>query len=178
MRKFFFLLLTAAVFASCSSSEAPEVKGATDAPAAPVAVNLPYTVPRTPDWEKGNPAHVAVAMNTLKAFADNDMTAMQQYLADTVAFLVNNMSFRGTRDSLMKIMTDYRSRMTDVNIRMQDYESVKSKSRGEEWVSLWYTETNTMKDGRVDSAMVMDDIQLVGGKVAVIDSKARGLGNQ
>jgi hypothetical protein len=65
-----------------------------------------------------------------------------------------------------------------MHVRMQDYESVKSKNRGEEWVALWYTETVKLKGGKTDSAMVMDDIKIVDGKVAIIDSKMRRLTKQ
>ncbi len=68
-----------------------------------------------------------------------------------------------------------RAGLESMNIRMQDYESVKSKTRGEEWVGLWYTETVTPKGGKTDSTMVMDDIKIVNGKVALIDSKMRHL---
>ncbi len=63
-------------------------------------------------------------------------------------------------------------------MRMQDYESVRSKNRGEDWVSLWYTETTKPNGGKTDSTMVMDDIRIVNGKVAVIDSKMRRLTKQ
>ncbi len=50
---------------------------------------------RTPDWERGDDANVAIAMNTLRAFETNDMNGLQQYLADTVEFLADNMRFKG-----------------------------------------------------------------------------------
>ncbi len=62
-----------------------------------------------------------------------------------------------------------------MHVKMHDYESVKSKNRGEEWVGLWYTETVTPKNGKTDSAMVMDDVKIVNGKVALIDTKMRRL---
>ena len=114
-------------------------------------------------------------MNTLRAFEMNDVASMQQYLADTVEFFVDNWEFKGSRDSTLKVMADHRKTMDSVSIRMHDYESVKSKSRGEEWVSLWYTETSKTKGGKIDSTMVMDDVKIVNGKVAVIDSKMRRL---
>jgi hypothetical protein len=72
-------------------------------------------------------------------------------------------------------MASYRNGIDTMSIRMHDYESVKSKSRGEEWVSIWYTETTTLKGKASDSAMVMDDVKIVNGKVALIDSKLRHL---
>lgn len=173
LRLFPLLLL-----AACNSSETvTAVKGATDSTAATEteSVALPYTVDHAPDWEWGSQANVAVAMNTLKAYVDNDMTTMGQYLADSVEFHADMVRFKGTRDSLVKFLTAHRAEEDSINIRMHDYESVKSKARGEEWVAMWYTETNKPKGGSMDSTMVMDDIKIVNGKVAIIDTKGRRL---
>lgn len=138
-------------------------------------VTMPYVLPRKPDWKRGPNSNAAVAMNTLRAYETNDMSAMQQYLADTVEFHVDNYSFKGSRDSTVAMFTKHRAGVDSVSIKMHDFESVKSKSRNEQWVSLWYTEVSKMKGGKLDSAMVMDDIKIVNGKVALIDSKMRRL---
>jgi hypothetical protein len=179
MKKIVLLLLPTTLFFACTNDAT--VKGTADSTETTTKatetenVVLPYTVARTPDWERGSLSNVAIAMNTLKAFVDNDMTGIQQYLADSVEFYTDNIAFKGTRDSLAKFFTMYRNKMDTIDIRMHDYESVKSKTRGEEWVSMWYTETDQVKGGAKDSSMVMDDIKIVNGKVAIIDSKARRL---
>ncbi|HEY1022008.1 MAG TPA: nuclear transport factor 2 family protein, partial [Flavisolibacter sp.] len=180
-----FLLLVPVLLFACNANDAT-VKSSADSvttattETAPEAenVSLPYTVAKTPDWERGSLANVALAMNTLKAYVDKDMARVGQYLADSVEFYTDNVAFKGTRDSLVQFFTAHRSRMDSITIRMHDYESVKSKSRGEEWVGMWYTETNQAKGGAIDSFMVMDDIKIVNGKVAVIDSKGRRLGKK
>jgi hypothetical protein len=182
MRKIVLLLLPAALLFACNANDAT-VKSSADSVTTETTktepetenVSLPYTVAQTPDWERGPLTNVAVAMNTLKAYVDGDMARIGQYLADSVAFYTDNVAFKGSRDSLVNFFTTYRSKTDSIDIRMHDYESVKSKSRGEEWVSLWYTETNQTKGGAMDSAMVMDDIKIVNGKVAIIDSKGRRL---
>ncbi len=102
------------------------------------------------------------------------MNALLQYLADSVEFYADNMSFKGSRDSLINLFSGFRKTIDTMHIKMQDYESVKSKNRGEDWVGLWYNETVT-QGGKTDSTMVMDDIKIVNGKVAIIDSKMRRL---
>lgn len=178
MRKLFLPLFASAAFVACSSNETTAVKGATDSTTTAASAEmpkLPYTVAHTPDWQPGDPAHVALAMNTLKAYVDNDTTSLQRYLADSVALYADNYSFKGPKDSLIRFLTDSRNQTGNIDIRMQDYESVKSKARGEEWVGMWYMETDDRKNGAKDSVMVMDDIRIVNGKVAVIDSKSRRL---
>jgi hypothetical protein len=58
-------------------------------------------------------------------------------------------------------------------IDMHDWESVKSKSRNEEYVTMWYTEKTTDLKGRKDSANYTDDVKIVNGKIAEIDSKVQ-----
>ena len=180
MKKIIALLLPAVFLFACNANDAT-VKGTADSATTattetePENVSLPYTLAKTPDWEKGSMANVALAMNTLKAFEDNNMAGVRQYLADSVEFYADNISFKGSGDSLVTFFTTHRSNMDTIAIRMHDYESVKSKSRGEEWVGLWYTEINQPKGKAIDSFMVMDDIRIVNGKVAVIDTKGRRL---
>ena len=175
MRKIIIFFLAAAFLFACNANDSTTVKGATDSTAKTEPLNLPFKVAKTPDWERGDPSHVTLAMNTLKAFVDNDMTGIKQYLADSVEFYTDGIKFKGPRDSLVKMFTRYRGERSRIDINMHDYESVKSKTRGEEWVSMWYTENNVSNAGVSDSFMVMDDIKIVNGKVAIIDSKGRKL---
>ena len=164
MKEILCPLIALSFLVACNSQDTAVVKEAKDSATATQTVDLPYKVNRTPDWEIGEPANVATAMNALKAFADNDMAGIQQYLADSVEFYADGISFKGTKDSLVKLFTGLRSNWQSIDINMHDYESVKSKARGEEWVGLWYVETDVTKDGKKDSTMYMDDVKIVNGK--------------
>lgn len=175
MKQFFFLLLLAVTMVACNNAPIepdPNIAKA-DSIANAQKTAMPYSVPNTPDWEKGNIENVAIAMRALKAYETGDIAAMQQLMADSMEFHTDNFSFEGTRDSLIKMMKMGRDRYDSMSIVMHDYESVKSKKRGEEWVSLWYTKTQ--RSGTVDSFFVMDDMKIVDGKVAEVDSKTRRL---
>ena len=179
MKKIFLLLAPASLLLFSCNNETGTAgntnSDTTNASVSKAPANLPYVVDRTPDWEIGDGAHVAVAMNTLKGYELNVMTAVASNLADSVEFYADGVSFKGSKDSLVQMISTYRKGYDTVMIKMHDYESVKSKSRGEEWVGLWYTEINQPKGKAVDSFMVMDDIKIVNGKVAVIDTKGRRL---
>lgn len=56
---------------------------------------------------------------------------------------------------------------------MNDYESVISKDKKDEWVTLWYKQITTDKKGKVDSISVVDDIKIENGKITVLDEKSR-----
>jgi len=138
-------------------------------------VTLPYTTSKSADWVRGDGSNVAVAMSALRAYEMNDMNALASTLADSVEIFDDNYYFKGTRDSIVGALTKMRKGIDSVFIRMEDYESVKSKSRGDQWVSLWYVQTSKSKGGKTDSSMVMDDIKIVNGKVAIVDTKGRRL---
>lgn len=178
MKQFFAILLLSATLVACNNApiEGEGKEGGDGEKKDTVA--LAYTVPSKPDWQRGSEENVALAMNFLKAYETSNWDSLQQYLSDTVELHVDNFSFEGSRDSLLHLMKEERELYSNIRINMQDYESVKSKSRNQEWVSLWYTETTTMKNGQVDSFFIMDDVQIKNGKVYEIDSKMRRLPKQ
>jgi hypothetical protein len=169
------LSITALLFACNNENTDSPSSSSADTLSKTETASLPYTVEKTPDWEKGSEANVAIAMNTLRAFETNDLASIGQYLADSVEFYVDTIQFKGTKEELIKLFSEVRGSMETYSVSMKDYESVKSKNRNEEWVGLWYTEMIKPKGGKLDSLMCMDDIKIVGGKVALIDSKNRGL---
>ena len=140
-------------------------------------LDLPYQLTRIPDWEIGDDKNIPIAMNVIKCYEVKDFVSIKNYLADTVIFSSSIGDFKGTRNEMTKYLKDIRDKRLEVTIEMNDYETVKSKSRNEEWVSLWYTETVTDRTGKVDSAQVYDDYKIKDGKVALIDSKFRKMGN-
>lgn len=172
MKRLFALLSIAIILFACGDNDTNSETTSPDAPTKE-NVSLPYKVEKTPDWEIGSDSNVAVAMNTLRAFETNDMNSIGQYLADSVEFYVDTINFKGTKDELIKLFTGIRSSFESISVEMKDYESVKSKNRGEEWVGLWYVEDIKPKGGKAITQMSMDDIKIVGGKVALIDSKSR-----
>jgi len=42
---------------------------------------------------------------------------------------------------------------------------VINKDKSEEWVSLWYSQVSTTKDGKSDTVSLYNDIKLKDGKV-------------
>ena len=175
MKRFFSFLLLAATIVSCNNApvEADPEEARKDSAARNQNASLPYNVPNQPDWERGSAENVAIAMKALKAYETNDMNNAQRLFTDSVEFHADNISFEGSRDSLIQMIKTHRDRYSNISVNMIDYESVKSKRRNEEWVGLWYIETQTLKNNKVDSVFIMDDIKIVDGKVAEIDSKYR-----
>jgi hypothetical protein len=54
---------------------------------------------------------------------------------------------------------------------MNDWESVISADKKDEWVTLWYKQIQTDKKGKTDSLGVVDDAKIVNGKIVLLDEK-------
>ena len=136
-------------------------------------VELVYTMKYVSDWVPGDPHHAAMVMKALKGFETGNLDDTKQYFADSVTFIGDGYKFKGTKDSLISEFSKDRAKLKDIVITMQDWESVKSKSRGEEYVTMWYMQKTTDLKGRKDSANYTDDVRIVNGKIAQIDSKVQ-----
>ncbi|MDQ6889125.1 MAG: hypothetical protein M3Z56_02435 [Bacteroidota bacterium] len=58
---------------------------------------------------------------------------------------------------------------------MQDWESVISKDKSEEWVTIWYRQKWEDMNGRKDSTDVVNDLKLKNGKIMRLDEYTRKL---
>ena len=178
MKLFTFLLVCTITVTACNSKSdekkpTEEVVSHNDGK----PLDLPYKLARIPDWEKGDDNNVPIAMNFLKNYEDKDFVSMRNYLADTVQFIYDNGNFSGTADQMVKFLKNFRDARQTVRIEMNDYESVRSKNRNQEYVSLWYNEHIVDNNGKADSAFVMDDYRIKNGKISMIDTKFRHLRN-
>lgn len=135
-------------------------------------IDYAYT-PRThqPDnWDRGDQKNVALVLNSLKAWADGNVEECLKYFADSVTIQWDGFDQKISKDTLRKW---FNHDTYSVQINMDDYETVTSKDKKDNWVSLWYTEIHTDKGGKVDSVFNMDDLKIENGKIALLDQKTR-----
>ncbi|MDB5201929.1 MAG: hypothetical protein JWQ27_1338 [Ferruginibacter sp.] len=165
-----------AAFAACSQNETKKdatttTVAATDSPA--TKLDYPYTIDKMPDWEIGDPKNAQLALKALRAYELGNMDESASYFGDTIRFYGDRYEEKLTNDSL-KAMFNAQKIAGDVNkIKMEDWESVRSKDGKDEWVSLWYQQITTTKAGKVDSVSVMNDLKFVNGKIVLLDEKLR-----
>lgn len=182
MRRIYSVLVIASLLAACNQPAAKEDgKGSTTTPSSETGndQDFPYQAVTRSDWEKGDRSNIPVAMNVLKCYEVKDFGRMKEYLADSVDFLSAHVgNFRGSRDQFVNFLKQLRDKRADVKIEMNNYETVRNKNTKENWVSLWYTEKVTDNAGHQDSALSMDEYKIVNGKVAIMDTKSRILGQK
>jgi hypothetical protein len=124
------------------------------------------------NWDKGDQHNVALVLKSLKAWASKDSTALESF-ADSVQWQADGMDQKMSKDEMRKRFNDYWGQVSSINIKMDDYETVVSKDKKDNWVSLWYKEITTDKSGKVDSVYCMDDLKIDNGKITVLDEKTR-----
>ena len=185
MRKIIVLLFSSVLFTACNntatttadtkdSSKMDSGNSKMDAGSADnEKVDLVYTMKYVSDWVPGDPHHAAMVMKALKGWETGNINDTKQYFADSVAFIGDFYKFNGTRDSLISVFNKGRAGYKEVVINMHDWESVKSKARNEEYVTMWYSQRSTDLKGKKDSANYTDDVKIVNGKIAEIDSKVQ-----
>ncbi|MGG9960183.1 hypothetical protein [Ferruginibacter sp. SUN106] len=185
MKKFLFIACTALFAISCTNNESKDAKPGGDStkmadakmmdskaiPEMPYKLEQPYQ-----NWQPGDPQHALTVMKGLKAFENGDINTCMDAFGDSVRVGFDNYQTRLSKDSLKASFTQQRAMYSAVTIKMQDWESVISADKKDEWVTLWYKEYHTDKKGNVDSLGVVDDCKIVNGKAVVLDEKTQKLG--
>ena len=95
------------------------------------------------------------------------------YFADTVRWRTDYMEGKFSKDTLKAMFNRARGDMAVIKIDMHDFESVISKDKKEEYVTMWYVQTTTDKKGKTDSVAVINDLKLMNGKITELDEAYR-----
>ena len=114
-----------------------------------------------------------MVLQSLKDYETGNIDACMSSFADSVHLSFEDLEGKFTRDSVSKMFKAQRGGLKALKVDMEDYESVKSKDGQKEYVSLWYTEKWQNQKGVWDSAVQMDDLRIINGKIASIDQKSR-----
>ncbi|MBL0884210.1 MAG: hypothetical protein IBJ16_12855 [Chitinophagaceae bacterium] len=165
MRKLFTVALMATIIFSCKNAEEKK-EVATD-------VTYPYSLEKPDNWDIGSKENTLLVMNAFKAFEDNKVEDCLSYFADTVKWRADYMDQTFVKDSLRTAITNLRNSMQAIQVKMADFESVISKDKKDEWVTLWYTEIVTDKTGKKDSLAMVSDIKVSKGKIVELNESIR-----
>lgn len=170
MRLFTLLSMGLCFIVSCKDEAATEPKPMVQAE----NITYAYTIKHDADyWDKGSQQNVALVLNALKAFENGNIEECVKYFADSVTFRRDYVDRKYSKDSLGAEFESYRNSLASLHIEMLDWETVISKDKKFEWVGLWYKEKWTDKEGKSDSAYMMDDVRVENGKIVELDEKSR-----
>ena len=179
MRLTFLAGLGLLAFMSCNQASTTSESADTSKPADAAveeSVTYAYTIEDPDQWEWGSKKNSETALNALKGFETGDIAGTMKYWGDSVRLEFDNYEKKLSNDSVKALFTSWRGNYKDIKIKMEDFESVISKDKEKEYVSLWYTEYTTDTKGVQDSVECMDDLLFKDGKIVMLSEKRRKLG--
>ncbi|MGG9971054.1 hypothetical protein ACQ33O_04590 [Ferruginibacter sp. SUN002] len=172
------LIVIAAIFATGCNNTTTATKEDAKESSSTEKIDYAYLpANHEPDyWERGDQKNIAIVLKSLKGFENKNVEQAIEPFADSVLWQVGGVDAKLSRDSLKSMMTNDLKNIASVKIVMNDYESVISKDKKLEYVSLWYKQITTDAKGKVDSMICMDDAKIVKGKIVELEEKVRPLG--
>src|SRR5665213_2005722 len=79
------------------------------------SINFPFTPRYSINWQPGDEKNALLVLNCLKKYVAGDIKGATAYFADTAEFVADKFHFRGSRDSLTKIIADMRNASATVS---------------------------------------------------------------
>jgi hypothetical protein len=167
MKTTFFVLWLAAVLIACNTTaektETPSAEPATSSAPADLPFKASYSTSWTTDVSD---ADLKLVLQSYKDWADGNITGLAAAMADTVDFdMWNGDRLHISNADLMKMWGKSRDSLSKVEIDMASWQKMYASDKKEGYVVVWYTEIDTYKDGRVDSAAWHDINMVKDGKL-------------
>ena len=172
MKKTLYLFAAIALLASCKSETKPA-----DAAAKTDSVVMPLKASYSSSFTiSDNAKNEQLVLQSYKDWEDNNLKNASAYLADTVTMdFASGKHLMATRDGIVKEWQNFRDSLSSVKLEIVAVTNLHSTDKNADWVGVWYTEIDTYKTGKVDSAFYQDDNMIVNGKMTYISSKRRTL---
>ncbi len=147
-----FACLFIVVICNSSQPALPEsAKPASDSMAVQ-NINSPYDVQYSSKFIMGNPKYAEGVLTLWKDFYNGNLSAHKDFFADSVtAILGSGARMHGSRDSVIATIQKYRNSLATAVDRVDAVMAVKSTDKNEDWVLIWGMETDTYKNGKIDS---------------------------
>jgi hypothetical protein len=164
MKKLTLFFLCGIAF-GCNSGSTTSTTTAAVTDTSTAAMNYPYTIKQPDNWETGSSANTMAVLSSLKAWEQGNMNEAVKYFGDSVSLEFDGPAVKMSNDSLKSMFTAAKNSMKNVKIDMRDWESVVSKDKQEEWVTIWYIQHEESNDGKIDSAAIINDAQFKDGKI-------------
>lgn len=180
MKKMILVFCSGILFFSCTNEPGASKDSMKDSADANHSVSAsvpdyPYTIDHPDNWETGSNTNTLAALRALKTWEEGKFDESASYFADSIQVRFDGLDTKLSRDSLKSMFKTGWNDYKTINIKMYDWESVISKDKNQEWVTLWYRQSWENKSGKKDSMDVVNDLQLKNGKITRLDEYKRKL---
>ena len=120
-------------------------------------INSPYAIQYSSNFIMGNPKYAENVLTLWKDYDNGTLSAHKDFFADSIqAVLGSGAMMHGSRDSVIAGIQRYRSSLSAAVDRVDAVMAVKSTDKNEDWVLVWGTETDTHKNGKIDSVNLQE----------------------
>jgi hypothetical protein len=174
MKKYIFLFLMAAACGIVACNPKSESNMATTSGGGSI-VALPYVASYTTDFNNNvSDSDLLTVLNSYKYWEQGDMKALRTTMGDSMSAVMSDGTvLKGLADSVLGVWSKYRDSLSSVKINMVVWLKNHSIKDSIDWVNVWYIETDTFKNGKVDSAEYEDDNAIRNGKITYLSSHKR-----
>jgi len=171
MKKCILLLAAPLLIMSCKNeSTSTDVKKDS-------TVTYPYQATYSSDWSiSTNTKNTQTVLQSYKDWETDKLSNGNSYLADTMridSWTGDQMKL--TKDSTLHLWQKYRDSLSSSKITVLAWINLHSNDKNQDWVSVWYTQTDTYKSGKIDSAFYQDDNRIKDGKINYVSTKKQGM---
>jgi len=179
MKNLIFIVVVSSVYTACqgtttASKESTANSAGTSSGTS--SISFPYTAEFTSKFSIGKDSNSLLVLNLYKALEANDMNALANVLADSVNLnFADGSTFSGSRDSVIAMTKKYRDSLSSIKFDFDAWIPVHADDKNGDAVLTWYKETDTYKNGKVDSIYFHDINGIKDGKVDFLESMSRKL---
>jgi len=178
MNKFLLCLCLAAFSFSCNNDKDNEKTAATSTNASNTPTqptDLPFKASYSSSFSTDvSDADLKTVLMSYKDWSDGNIDGLKMAMGDSVEVEMSSGDhFHVSNADLMKRWTTYRDSLSSVKIEMAAWQKMYSTDKKQAFVVTWYDETDTYKNGKVDSAAYHDINLLKDGKIVLYSQYKR-----
>jgi ketosteroid isomerase-like protein len=128
---------------------------------------LPYTAAYSSNWSTNvSDKDLNTVLLTYKYWQDGNIKALANTFGDTLNFESwEGINYKLTHQDVETLWKPLRDSIDKVDIRMESWHKMYSTDKKQAFVVTWYVETDTFKNGKVDSANYHDINMIENGKI-------------
>ena len=135
-----------------------------DSSAASSSPDYPFKISKPDNWDIGSKENTLIVLQSLKAYESGKVDEWSTFYGDSVQMGYDGFDKKLSKDSLKALfLTNWKYNNVSINVR--DWESVISKDKKDEWVTVWFSQSWETKDGIKDSIQAVNDFQVKEGKI-------------
>lgn len=166
----FLCFISGAFLFSCNTS-ADKTASATDS-TTQSTVALPFTASYSSSFTNDVPDSVlASVLTSYKDFSDGNVAKSMDAFGDTIDWYNwTGSHYKLPKAEMAKMWTGFRDSLSSLKYDMRAWNKMYATDKKSSFIVTWYLETDTYKNGKIDSASYHDINGLKDGKIILVET--------